>query len=87
MSRFDLSAAADTAEVSINLNPLMRGRKLSVPFLTKSIEAFWALHPVPLTATIRKDNSASIHCFEACGFTQTHDDSTFTYYRLTPPSV
>lgn len=84
MSRFDVDPKALTANVSINLNPLMRGRKLSSILLGKSIETFWSLKALPLTATVRKTNIASIKCFEKCGFGLALSDDTFNFYTLAP---
>jgi len=84
MCRFDLNAQRNEAEVSINLNPDARGMRLSVPLLAAAIEAFWNDVRVDLTATVKKQNQASIACFTRCGFEQTRDDALCRYYRLSP---
>lgn len=83
MCRFDLDEAGSSAEISINLNPAHRGKKLSPPLLTNSIQAFRKeFGELPLTATIRADNAASIRLFAAAGFRQTGTDDVFGKYAL-----
>lgn len=82
MCRFDLDEEKDCAEVSINLNPHHRGQKLSEPFLTCAIELFRKNHAVPLKATIRKNNTASIRCFTKTGFQFDTEDAEYNYYTL-----
>ena len=84
MCRFDISADAGTATVSINLNPQMRGKKLSYQLLDLAIKAFWATNRLPLAATIRKQNASSIHCFGKCGFILDREDSDYNHYLLKP---
>jgi RimJ/RimL family protein N-acetyltransferase len=68
MVRFD--RAADLAEVSINLAPEARGRRLAEPVLRAAIERYLEGPDVPaaLDAVIRDDNAASIRTFLALGF-------------------
>lgn len=79
MARFDLRD--NETEVSINLNPAVRGRSLAALFLMASIFEF-DRKEVPLLATIRKKNAASIRCFERCGFLKYREDDQFIFYRL-----
>ena len=51
------------ALVSINLNPKMRGRKLSYILLSKSIKKFLKFKKVKMVAEIDKKNYASISIF------------------------
>ncbi len=86
MCRFDRDADAGSAEVSINLAPMLRGRGLAVPLLRCAIGTFLADGDCRLTATIRHDNVASRKCFEAVGFVEHARDRTFAYFtRATPP--
>lgn len=72
MCRFDINEAADSAEVSINLNPLARGQRLAQPLLDGAIRTFsleyGAVHE--LSAQIRAENQASRLIFERAGFVQ-----------------
>ena len=79
MARFDL--CDNETEVSINLNPAARERRLAAPFLMASVVEF-DRKEVPLLATIRKKNAASIRCFESCGFLKYREDDQFFFYRL-----
>ena len=80
--RFDIDAINKTAEVSINLNPVFRGKKISVKFLKKAIKLFCKSNKVDLKATIKKINAASIKCFIRCNFIFVSEDETYNYYRL-----
>jgi RimJ/RimL family protein N-acetyltransferase len=84
LCRFDLSDDGDTAEVSINLNPVFRGRGLARQVLEASIEGFRRDAGVgtPLTATIRPENTASVRTFEGLGFVLSDADAEFSRYRL-----
>lgn len=86
VSRFDVIPEKLTAEVSINLNPKMRGKGLSFEFLSLSIETFQKIKPCRLTATIRPENKASIRCFEKCGFAFDGSDENFQRYSLKNPA-
>jgi RimJ/RimL family protein N-acetyltransferase len=84
--RFDveggLSAAA--AEVSINLNPAVRGHGLAGPVLDAAIERFRSdtAGATELRATIRPTNVASTKVFLAAGFRIDRSDGEFDYYTL-----
>lgn len=80
--RFDKNLTKNTAEVSINLNPTMRNKKLSHPFLGACIVIFFYHNKIPLTAKIKNENIASINCFEKSGFILQREDETFKYYIL-----
>ena len=51
------------ALVSINLNPVMRGKSLSYILLAGSIKKFFKFKKIKLIAEIKKNNLASINCF------------------------
>jgi L-amino acid N-acyltransferase YncA len=51
------------ALVSINLNPVMRGKKLSHILLSEAIKKFIKFKKTILIAEIKKNNLASINCF------------------------
>jgi RimJ/RimL family protein N-acetyltransferase len=79
--RFDIEIKVTSAEVSINLNPSMRRKNLSYDLLSKSIETFKKANQIELTATIKKDNIASLIIFHKCGFSIVYEDAN--YYHLT----
>ena len=56
------------ADVSIIVNPAVRGRRLCVPLLTSGITEFRNVYNIPITAHIKQENTASIHCFEKANF-------------------
>jgi RimJ/RimL family protein N-acetyltransferase len=56
------------ALVSINLNPAMRGKRLSYILLAAAIKKFFKLKKIKLMAEIKKNNPASIKCFLQNGF-------------------
>ena len=73
--RFDYEPARNSAEVSINLNPLMRGKNLSFDFLKKAINQFQQTFDYSLVAKIKKSNKSSLKLFNKCGFINTNSDS------------
>lgn len=77
--RFDFSEATLRSEVSINLNPLMRGRGLSFELLSQAIQTYKQKHLATLTATIKRENTVSVRLFEKCGFTKSHEEGTLVY--------
>ena len=66
--RFDLSPHSQSCMISINFNPMFRGKGFAKSLLTSSITEFRKLHSLPISARIKKNNSASIKLFENCGF-------------------
>ncbi|WP_223694626.1 GNAT family N-acetyltransferase [Leifsonia poae] len=86
MCRFDIETVDGSrrAEVSINLNPVARGRGLAARILDGAITAFLAESTdfIRLTATIRPANTASARVFEKAGFLRVDGDSDFDYYEL-----
>lgn len=67
MVRFD--RADEAWEVSINLSPASRGRRLAAPLLAGALEVFADLNPgLPVLASIRPENAASLKLFKALGF-------------------
>ena len=80
--RFDFNPKAKSAQVSINLNPIMRGKNLSYILLKKAISKYKKNHDYDLTATIKKKNIASIRLFENCDFIKTKSDDTYLYFIL-----
>jgi RimJ/RimL family protein N-acetyltransferase len=59
--RFDIKN--NHALVSINLNPVMRGKGLSCILLAAGIKKFLKFKKIKLNAEIKKNNLASINCF------------------------
>jgi RimJ/RimL family protein N-acetyltransferase len=84
--RFDLAPGKALAEASINLNPAMRGLNLSHRLLATGIRLFLADRAVDLWATVKTQNTASIRCFEGCGFILQGEAGEYGYYRLASPS-
>jgi RimJ/RimL family protein N-acetyltransferase len=81
MCRFDVKSDSEIAEVSINLNPAFRGKRLAAPVLHAAMERFLAEHDTAyLNATIRLDNAASERVFTSAGFSRRTEDSVFGYY-------
>ena len=68
MVRFDLDTDGDSADVSINLDPKHRGRRLSKTMLSSAIDIYSKDFVCVLNAEIYDHNISSIKCFEHCGF-------------------
>lgn len=81
MVRFDIKD--DTAIVSINLNPEMRGTGLGKACLNSSIEFFTSKYSSvnTLTAEIKPDNIASHKTFAAVGFSQVYTKDNVIFYQ------
>lgn len=87
MVRFDLRALAD-AEVSINLNPQVRGSGQGRRVLAAACRwGFSALHRDCIYATIKPDNLRSIRTFEATGFVLIESTALLLTYRLLPEQL
>jgi RimJ/RimL family protein N-acetyltransferase len=82
MCRFEKNLDGSAWEVSINLNPTMRGRHLSEGFLRRCVELFRTEHPTPLVATIKADNRASTKLFLKCGFVIVREARGIAEYAL-----
>jgi RimJ/RimL family protein N-acetyltransferase len=82
MCRFDSDRSHSEVEVSINLNPVWRGRGIATNVLTGALDWFRAVNAtdVPLTATIRSTNVASARIFRNAGFDQISADDGVDYY-------
>lgn len=80
MCRYDVDVDKRVAEVSINLNPAVRGMGLSSTLLSDSMKAFFAERSMDLVATIKKKNLASIKCFVKSGFELDSEDEVYQYY-------
>ena len=78
--RFNFDPERNLAEVSINMNPLMRGKGLSKEFLRLSVIQYYIEKPIRLIAQIRRENNASIKLFASGGFTRQWEDAQFLYF-------
>lgn len=79
--RFDVERQNGTAEISINLNPAHRGRRLSTILLQMAIQQFETEGIALLTATIKRVNIPSIRCFTRLGFELVRQESEYNVYR------
>lgn len=87
MVRFDLRAVAN-AEVSINLNPQVRGSGQGKRVLAAACQwGFLALRRDCIYATIKPDNLRSVRTFEATGFVLIESTALLRTYRLLPEQL
>jgi RimJ/RimL family protein N-acetyltransferase len=77
--RFDTKSKY--ALVSINLNPVMRGKGLSYILLAAGIKKFLKLKKIKLIAEIKKNNFASIKCFLKNGFLFIKSKNQYNFYQ------
>ena len=77
--RFDIKNKY--ALVSINLNPVMRGKKLSYILLAGAIKKFLKFNKIKLNAEIKKNNHASIKCFLKNGFCFFKARNLYNFYK------
>ena len=83
--RFDIDKLTREAEVSVNLNPKMRGKGLSKTFLRLSLEEFQQHYKLNIFAKIKKENLASISLFESVGFKKALITSCEYRYEFNSP--
>jgi RimJ/RimL family protein N-acetyltransferase len=69
------------ALVSINLNPIMRGKGLSYILLAASVEKFLKFKKIILIAEIEKNNIASINCFLKNKFYFLKSKNHYNFYQ------
>jgi UDP-2,4-diacetamido-2,4,6-trideoxy-beta-L-altropyranose hydrolase len=79
MCRFD--SVIQSAEVSINMNPVHRGKGLSKPLLSGCIQFFLKQTPLSLRATIHKNNAPSQRLFTQCAFIKKSEQDSFYFYE------
>ena len=81
--RFDYIKIKKSAEVSININPLFRGKGLGKKFLVKSIQKYFLNNDHILNAKIKKNNTPSLIICQKAVFIISKD--TREYLNLTKP--
>lgn len=69
------------ALVSINLNPVMRGKSLSYILLAAGIKKFLKFKKIKLIAEIKKNNFASIKCFLKNEFHFLKSRNEYNFYQ------
>ena len=79
--RFSYDELDSYSEVSINLNPKMRGKNFSYTFLFNSIKQYQKKYTYGLKEKIKKENNASIKIFKKCRFFQIAEDDNFYYFN------
>lgn len=82
--RFNANLLSNSTEVSINLNPIMRGKNLSSDFLIQSVKLYRKTNNFLLTAMIKKNNDKSLKLFRNCGFIEIKNDDLYYYLKLLP---
>tara|TARA_B100001063_G_C16475813_1_gene410091 strand:+ start:131 stop:586 length:456 start_codon:yes stop_codon:yes gene_type:complete len=87
VTRFDFDKRKIFTEVSINLNPIMRGKNLSLKLLSKSISLFQKNSKTKLKATIKNKNLSSLKIFKKLGFKKINEDKKFLYFILTKKTL
>lgn len=68
MCRFDSSSVGAQTEVSINLDPKLRGQGLAAPLLIASMIFFRGISTNAVVARVKNANCASRRAFERAGF-------------------
>ena len=80
ITRFDFNEKLMRTEVSINLNPLMRGKNLSSKLLSKSISLYLKNKNTILSATVKNQNISSLKIFKKLGFKKNYEDKKYQYF-------
>lgn len=79
--RFSMSNDGEYADVSINMNPVHRGKGLGEILLGQSITLYSQTHTQKLFARIKNSNQASICIFEKCDFSMVLSNALFSTYQ------
>ena len=81
---FPNTKSSDCVEVSINISPQFRNKKLAGLFLLKSLRFVKNNYPeiAFINATIREENVASKRLFEGCGFQLFNQSQKLNHYSL-----
>ena len=79
--RFDFLESEKLAEVSININPSMRGCGLGKKFLFESIECYLEKNKYNLLAKVKPNNLASLNVFKSAGFESFASDESMVVLR------
>jgi RimJ/RimL family protein N-acetyltransferase len=79
VARFDFDKDAGKSEVSININPLLRGKGFGSTLLSKSISVHKKSNNATLIATVKKENDSSLRIFSKCGFHMKSEDDNCYY--------
>jgi len=87
MCQFEVDPITNIADVSINLNPDHRNKRLSTTLLSQSIATFLTERPTNLRARIKKTNIGSITCFLRIGFVFERYDNGINYYTYSVPPI
>jgi len=80
MVRFDIIQDQNLSEVSINLNPIWRGKRVSSELLSGAIKQFKSIYDIPILAKVKKKNIASVKCFERSLFQLEDKDEDYYYF-------
>ena len=80
--RFDFDPSNETVVISINLNPELRGKKLSAAFLEKAIQKYREKNKSLILALIKRTNIPSIKIFQKCGFVHSGVQGDFLVFEL-----
>ena len=86
MVRFDVAHDGDTAEVSINIAPNARNKKLATPLLHLASSEIIKRMPAitRLMARIKTDNPRSQRAFERAGYVKVRENDGYNFYHVTP---
>ena len=87
LCRFDLDQCSDCAEISIVVNPDLRGTKKAKTLLINALNAFYAKGRTPVYARIKKHNLASLNVFTANGFKSLFNGPEYDFFLLSPPNL
>ena len=79
--RFDFDKSRLVSEVSINMNPHLRGKGLGKLFLKSSIVKYIRNNKTNLVAKVKSDNLASIKIFTHSGFEIIQDNDNKIYFK------
>ena len=79
--RFDFMDSEMLTEVSINMNPSMRGSGLEEKFLFESIECYLEKNKYNLLAKVKPNNLTSLNVFKSAGFESIASDESMIVLR------
>ena len=79
--RFDFNERTRSSEISININPLMRGKGYGKYLLSESIKQYTKKKRCLIKAKIKNENFISTKLFISLGFSKFKKNSKYTYFE------
>ena len=81
---FHLKDTEKISKVSININPVHRGKGIAEKFLRMSMDFFFLERTTPILAIVKKINAPSMKIFQRCGYKKVSSTKDKIFYIYSP---